>query len=273
MIGALIIVFREVLEAGLIVGILLAATRTIPGSRRWIAAGLVAGLLGSAVVAALTGAIADSFEGYGQEILNATILGVAVVMLAWHNLWMATHGRSLAAELKSAGHDVAEGHRPFFALAVIVGLAVLREGSEVVLFLYGIAASGGLTAAGLFAGGMLGLLLGGAVSALTYGGLLRVPVRYFFTVTNWLITLLAAGMAAQAVGFLEQADVVSVLGQTLWDTSAWLSEKSLLGRVLHTMFGYMDQPTVLQGLSYVAVLILIFGASKLMQRQAPAAVR
>ena len=268
MIGALIIVFREILEAGLIVGIVLAATKQIAGSRQWIMSGIVAGLVGSAVVATLTGTIASSFEGYGQEILNATILSIAVLMLAWHNLWMAGHGRTLATDLKSASRDIAEGRRPFFALAIIVGMAVLREGSEVVLFLYGIAASGGSTGASLFAGGLMGLILGGIVSALTYAGLLRISVRYFFTLTNWLITLLAAGMAAQAVALLEQAGVITIFGQTMWDTSEWLSEKSLLGRILHTMIGYMDQPTVMQVICYLTILLLIYGASKLMQHRA-----
>ena len=91
--------------------------------------------------------------------------------------------------------------------AVVVGAAVLREGAEVVLFLYGVAL-GGSSAVNLLIGGLLGLLLGGAVTGLTYLGLLRIPTRYLFTVTSWLITLLAAGLAAQSVGYLAKAGVI-----------------------------------------------------------------
>jgi len=137
MIGALIIVFREVLEAGLIIGIVWAVASRLASAKAWILGGVAAGLAGSAVVAGFTGAIASAFEGYGQELFNAGILATAVVLLTWHNMWMARHGRELAGQLRQAGTDVVEGRRSFWALAIIVFAAVLREGSEVVLFLYG----------------------------------------------------------------------------------------------------------------------------------------
>ena len=99
MLGALIIVFREVIEAGLIIGIVLAATQTVVGSRKWISIGILGGIAGSCIVAAFTSTIAAFFDGFGQELFNATILSIAVIMLAWHNIWMALHGRQMAGEL------------------------------------------------------------------------------------------------------------------------------------------------------------------------------
>ena len=93
MIGALIIVFREVIEAGLVVGIVLAVTRDVAGSRLWTLGGVAGGIAGSCLVAAFTGTLASLFAGSGQEIFNASILAIAVAMLAWHNIWMARHGR------------------------------------------------------------------------------------------------------------------------------------------------------------------------------------
>lgn len=234
MLGALIIVFREVIEAGLIVhrGMVWAVASNLAAARAWILSGAAAGLAGSALVAVFTGAIASAFDGYGQEIFNACILGTAVIMLAWHNIWMARHGRRLAMELREAGRTVS-GKRSLFALAFIVCMAVMREGSEVVLFLYGIIISNGATGASLFVGGLLGLGAGLVVSVLTFKGLLTIPMRHFFTVTNWLVTLLAAGMASQLVGYLQQAGIITVLDETVWDTSAILSESSVVGRVLH----------------------------------------
>lgn len=254
MLAALVIVFREAIEAGLIVGIVMAATRGVPGRGRWIAYGVFAGIAGAALIAAFAGAISDAFEGTGQELLNAGVLSLAVLMLTWHNVWMARHGREMAQEMRQIGSAVSSGERPLTALAVVVGLAVLREGSEVVLFLYGVLA-GGNSGGSVFAGGIAGLAAGVAFTVLTYGGLLTIPARYIFQVTSVLIALLAAGLAAQAAQFLDAAGVVTALEQTMWDTSAWLSESSLLGKLLHTLIGYTERPSALQLLVYIGVLV------------------
>ena len=110
----------------------------------------------------------------------------------------------------------------------------------------------------MLVGGLLGIAAGAAFSALTYFGLLAIPSRYIFSVTSWLIALLAAGMAAQAVQFLTNAGLVVALDRTLWDTSWLLSEKSIFGRLLHTLIGYIDRPTEMQLLVYVATLFAMF---------------
>jgi high-affinity iron transporter len=269
MLGALIIVFREVIEAGLIVGIVMAATRGVPTRDRWIGFGILGGLVGAAVVAIFAGAISQAFEGAGQELFNASVLGIAVVMLMWHNAWMARHGREIAEEMRTIGTAVSEGAKPLTALAVVVGLAVLREGSEVVLFLYGIFASG-TSGSALLTGGLLGVAAGAAFTALTYYGLLAIPNRYIFSVTSWLIALLAAGMAAQSVQFLNNAGVVVVFDRTVWDTSWLLSDASLFGKLLHTLIGYTERPTEIQLMTYIATLVAMFLLMRL-ARPAPRA--
>lgn len=257
MLGALIIVFREVIEAGLIVGIVMAATRGVAGRGRWINIGVAGGVLGAAIVAMFAGVISDAFQGAGQELFNAGVLGLAVIMLMWHNAWMARHGREIANEMRRVGTAVSEGAKPLTALAIVVGLAVLREGSEVVLFLYGIMASG-TSGSALIVGGLLGIAAGVAFSALTYFGLLAIPNRHIFSVTSWLIALLAAGMAAQAIHFLNNAGLVVALDQTVWDTSWLLSEGSILGRLLHALIGYTERPTEMQILVYILTLIAMY---------------
>jgi high-affinity iron transporter len=101
---------------------------------------------------------------------------------------------------------------------------------------------------------LLGLAAGAGFTGLTYLGLLAIPSRYIFMVTTILISLLAAGMAAQAVKFLDQAGFVTVLGEMVWDTSAWLPEGSILGKLLHVLIGYSEQPTLMQVLVYLGVL-------------------
>jgi high-affinity iron transporter len=256
LLAALIIVFREVFEAGLIVGIVLAVTGTVPHRNRWIGGGVLAGALAACLVAAFTGALSQLFAGMGQELFNAAILGIAVLMLTWHNVWMAHHGREIAGEMRAAGQAVADGSKSLLALAVVVGVAVLREGSEVALFLYGVAASDGGSAASLAIGGFIGLALGAGVCLLTYFGLMRIPQRALFATTTVLITLLAAGMAAQAVAFLERANWLTPLDTVVWDSAWLLSEASIAGRTMHTLVGYTDQPTQMQLVVYVAVLVV-----------------
>jgi high-affinity iron transporter len=262
MLAALIIVFREVFEAGLVVGVVLAATRGIAGRGFWIALGLVGGIVGACGVAGFARQIAKLFEGSGQEALNAFVLLVAVAMLCWHNAWMASHGRELARNLKAVGRDIAEGRRPLAALAIVCGVAVLREGSEVVLFLYGVAAGGSATALDIVLGGALGILAGSLVAALLYLGLIAIPLRYLFSALTILISLLAAGLAAQAVSFLQQGGWLEIWSNPVWDTSAILLQDSLVGRILHTLIGYMDQPTGMALVAYGATILVMLALTQ-----------
>jgi len=273
MLGALIIVFREVIEAGIIVGIILAVTRGVAKSRLWISVGVAGGIVGASLVAASAGALADALAGVGQEVFNGSILAIAVLMLAWHNIWMATHGRQMAVEARQLGEEVRSGARSLAALAVVVGVAVMREGSEVALFLYGLAAAGGSSAPSLLVGALLGLIAGSAVSALTFFGLVAIPQRHLFQVTTTLITFLAAGLAAQSAAFFQQAGLVTGLSQTAWDTSNILSDTSLVGRVLHTLIGYADQPSMLQVIVYAVTLAAIFMLSKAFSSKGGAGTR
>ena len=262
MFGTAVIVFREVLEAAIIIGIVAAATRDVPGRSRWLAGGLLLGLIGSGVVAASTDVIASMASGIGQELFNAIVLGIAVVMLAWHNIWMSSHGAALAAHARTVGSDIREGRSECSILLVVVGLAVLREGSETVLFLYGIAAADGGKMIPMLTGGLVGTLAGIAVGYTIFTGLLRIPLRWFFTATGMLVLLLAAGMASQAARFLIQADLLPSLAAPLWDTSATLPENSLPGMLLHSLIGYDARPAGMQIVFYITVLLTIAAGMK-----------
>lgn len=273
MLATLLIVFREVIEAGLIVGIVLAASRGVPHRGWWVGYGMVGGIAGACLVATFAGQLALLFEGAGQELFNAAILILAVGMLTWHNVWMASHGRAMAKDMRAVGADVAAGRRPLIALSIVVGVAVLREGSEVVLFLYGITASGGASAVAMLVGGVLGMLAGAGVSALMYFGLLTIPASRLFAATSGLITLLAAGLAAQAVAFIQQAGDALVLTSPVWDTSWIVSDDSLIGRLMHTLVGYTDQPSGAQLGIYIATITVIVVLMRVVTSRKPVRVR
>ena len=266
MLGALIIVFREVIEAGLIVGIVLAVTKGLAGSRIAIAAGVLVGVVGASLVAAFAGAIGEALAGIGQEIFNATILLIAVVMLTWHNVWMAGHGRELAADVKRVGEAVRTGSQSIFALGVVCAVAVMREGSEVVLFLYGIVAATHTAPVALATGAVAGLALACAASWLLFRGLVIIPVHRLFSVTNGLIALLAAGMAGQAAAILHSADLLPGWGEQLWNTSFILADDSFLGRSLHALVGYSARPSGIQLAAWLATLLTLAIASRTLSK-------
>ncbi|MFI4976774.1 MAG: FTR1 family protein [Caulobacterales bacterium] len=262
MLASLLIVFREVLEAGLIVGVVLAATEHVHGRALWVSGGVVAGVAGAGLVALFAQTLSDAFSGSGQDVFNACILLAAVLMLSWHTIWMARHAREMTQDLKALGRAVVSGERTLFAMAVVVAVAVLREGSEVVLFLYGIASSGGTQPLSMLIGGLGGVGAGGLAAWLLYRGLLAIPAGRLFSVTNGLIALLAAGMAGQAAVYLTKADLAPTLGDELWDTSSLLPDDGLVGRALHALVGYSDRPMGLQVLAYLIVLAALVVLSR-----------
>jgi len=265
MLGAAIIVFREAIEAALIISIIAVATRGLHNRNRWIGAGMGAGLIGSLVVAALTGQIAELAEGVGQELFNAGILALAAIMLAWHNIWMARHGMEMARDARQLGQDVSSGNREMSALALVVAFALLREGSETVLFLYGMLSAGEESTNQVVGGGALGLFVGAAAGYGLYSGFLKVPARHFFNATSGLVLLLAASMASQAARFLVQADVLPSLASPLWDSSWLLDNGSMTGRFLHTLVGYDAMPSGIQVLFYVATLTVILAGMRMLR--------
>lgn len=260
MLGTAVIVFREVLEAALIIGLVLAVTRDVEGRIRLATFGVLAGLLGALVLALLAEQIAPLAEGMGSELLNASILGAAVLMLSWHLVWMRKHSQAITQQIKQVGNSIVDGEKPPTIIAVIIGLALLREGSEVVILMYGVSTAGS-DPMGMFTGGVMGMLAGVAIGVVMYLGLARVPLKSLFRVSGWLILLLTAGLAAQASSYLVQADLLPALGYGIWDTSYLLSESSLFGQFMHILVGYVAQPMGIQVLVYIATIIIVSTAS------------
>ena len=271
MLASLIVVFRESLEAGLIVGIVLAATRGVARRGSWIAAGIAAGMAGAALLAAFAGALSDAFDGAGQEIFTAAVLAIAVIMLGWHVTWMSAHARELSAQMRAVGQDVKLGHRPLAALSVVVGVAVLREGAEVVLFLFGIASGGGQSATAMAVGGLAGLALAAAASFALYRGLTSIPLHRLFGVTNGLIMLLAAGMAGQCAATLHAADLIPGWGERVWNTGFLVDDGGIAGRTLHALAGYTARPCGVQLAAWLGTLGLLYILSRIVGRPRPAA--
>ena len=260
MFGTAIIVFRETLEAALFVGIMAAATRGLAGRSRWLTAGVLAGSAGALALAAGAEQISALADGVGQDLVNASILALALAMLTWHCVWVSNHGARAAAEARALGSSFKQGQRAPWALMIVVALSVLREGAETVLFVAGYATGSGLT--GTLTGALAGVLSGSAIGALIYLGLSRVPMQRMFAVTNTLILLLAASIASQLARALSQAGLINVWGQPLWDTSRVLRMDSPVGTLAHALVGYDAQPSGLQLAFYALALLVIVSGSR-----------
>ncbi len=258
MLATLIIFFRETMEAGLVVSIALAATLGVVNRSLWVGYGIIAGIICSCIVALFTKTISSAVAGFGQELFNVVILVAAVIMLTSHNVWMARHGREIIINMKKLGEEVTNGKKSLLALAIVVAIAVLREGSEVVLFVYGIIVSSHESYGAISLGAIAGLLMAILLSVAVYLGMAKIPNRYLFKVTSIMLAMLAAGMSSQAMAFLEQAQIVNILTQTLWNTSWLVADGSLLGKALHTLIGYTAAPSIIQMLAYVLTLLVTF---------------
>jgi len=271
MLSTLIIVFREVLEAMLVVGIATAAAREAQIAVRWIYGGIAGGLIAAVVVALFADMLSASMQGMGQEVLNAAVLIAAALMMAWTAIWMGKHGREMSQKIRQTCQDVQGRGTAKLVLSMVVGLAVAREGSEVVLFLYGVAAAGDAGASGMLVGGAAGMLLGIVVALGLYQSLIHVPLRYVFLVVTYLIMLLAAGMASQGVAWLVMIDMLPAWGQPIWNSSGFISEHGIIGQLLHALMGYDDRPSGMQAFTFASVLLLTWAAIRYQKKPRPRA--
>lgn len=251
-----IIVFREALEVVLTLVLIMAATRSLAKRSRWIVAGFAIGLFGSFIVAGLTGKISESMQGMGQEVFNATLLAISAILIGFTVIWMRSHSRSLVQNLKETSIAVVQGRRPMYALSLIVGLTVLRDGSEVVLLSQGLFASG-VAMSELFFGALLGVAAGAILGTAMYFGIVKLKASFFFDVLALMLIFVAAGMAAQAAGFLAASGMLPPLLSPAWDSSKILSEHTWFGELAHVLFGYTARPSGMQLVWYAATLVLI----------------
>lgn len=262
MFTTVLIVFRESLEAALLVGVVAAATRGLAGRARWLSAGVGAGFVGAVVLALLAGRLSSALDGVGQDVVNIAVLSVALAMLLWHCVWVSSHTQQMVVEARTLGRSVQAGQRAPWALLTVVGIAVLREGAETVLFVSG-SLSGGAAVepASVMLAVATGIGLGACAGFAIYAGLSRIPTRHVFSVTNMLMALLAASLASQLVRSLTQAGFIDWWSNQVWDSSGLLAQESALGTFLHALIGYDSRPSAAQLLAYVAVLAFIyFGA-------------
>lgn len=259
MLQVFIVVFREIIEVALIVGILTAATKDIYQRDRYIIGGLVAGVIGAICLAFAMDGISGMLDGDGQEVFNGLVLISAALLVTWTVIWMQKHAKSLSGELKSLANKVRTGDKTILSLFLVTALAVLREGSEVVLFTYGIYMSG-ISFLQLLIGLASGILCGSLCGLALYYGMMKLFGRYFFKVTTWILVFLSCAIFSQGVGYLVNVELLPAIIDPIWDSSSILSDQSVFGKVLNIFIGYVDQPSATVLIAYLLNLsVLIIG--------------
>ncbi len=258
--ASFLITLREGVEAALVVGIVLSVLTRLERQRlkRYVWAG-TAGAAGiSLVVGAILFAMGVAFEGRVEVIFEGATMIAAAALLTWMIFWMKHHGRELARQLEAETREaVSIGGKALFAVAFF---AVLREGLETSLFL--VAATFQTGATNVLIGGVLGLATALLLGVLIFRASLRLNLRHFFSVTGLLLLFVAAGLIANGVHEFQEAGLLPIFIEHVWDINNILNEKGVLGSFLKALFGYNGNPSLLEVLSYLMYLVVVGIAGK-----------
>lgn len=256
-----IVIFREFLEIAILLGIVLAATKDMRGRTIPIVTGIMTGIVGASMLAFFTHSLASAFGGLGDEIFDAGIILITVLVISWTVLWMQSYGTQIKQEVGQVVSRIKAGTGSKVVLTLIVASTIFREGSEIVLFIYSLSSSqhvgGDSYLIGMFLGAVTGSLFGIAI----YWGLLKFAGRYIFRICFVLLVFIAAGMAAEAVGILTSSGIITTLTETAWDSSWLVSDSSTIGKLLKVLIGYDAKPNIMQLLFYSTVIVILFGLS------------
>jgi len=265
----LFIVWRESVEALLVVGILYAwlkngdhhARRGMP----YLWAGVAIGLLAAVALGAALVGFTEVLSGDAQDYFQTAMVLVACVLIVQMVLWMKRHGRTLKKDMEaSLQKSTQDGH--WWSITVLVALAIAREGSETAVFLYGVGfGQSGHVAASQY----VAVLLGFALALLTFyilqlGGKV-FSWRIFFRVTEIMLLFLAAGLFETGVDKLIDKEILPVVVNQLWDTSWLLDDSSTFGSLVATLTGYRSHPAGMNLIAYAiywAVIYLLMRRSK-----------
>lgn len=255
MLATAIIVFREMLEICLILGIISAALDNLKNKKLLLLSGIIGGTCLSAVFALTMTYINGLFDGNGQEILKIIILSTSIIFINLTIIWISKHRKELHSKINNATQKLINKEINIISLVIVIVFIISREGMEIILFLSGIY-SAGSTATDLVLGSIIGAASGISLGLLLYNGLLKLNMKHFFSVINIMLILLAAGMASQLANYLNSVDLIEVLSTQIWDSSWIVNENGLIGKILHSMFGYSSKPTGLQAIFYVTSIAI-----------------
>lgn len=253
-----VIIFREVLEIALILAAVISSTEGLAKRNIAIITGCITGAAASSILALTIHKLNTAFDGMGQEYFLATILFTASIMMAWTVLWMRRHASTLKGKIHQAA---THSPLPLITLSVIIAIAILREGFEIILFTYGHIQTNAISWIDIITGSIMGLTAGSLLGYTWYRGMITFAGRHVFTITSILLVFMAAGMASQGLHMLIAADSFHLFTAPLWDSTWLLKDGSMVAKMAKSLFGYQARPTLAEVLMYAIFLIVVFTLS------------
>ncbi|UCM92570.1 MULTISPECIES: FTR1 family iron permease [unclassified Candidatus Tisiphia] len=253
-----LVVFRECLEIALLLGVILAVTKQLEKSRIYIIAGVMLGTVSAALFAFFTRSITVAFSGLGDEIFNSGIILLTVALIGWTIVWMQGYGIKIKQNLNDLSVKISSGDSSYIMLVLIVAATILREGMEIIILVYSISSVEIIDSNSYLLGLIIGIVSGLTLGVIIYLGLIKiVNQQYIFRISSILLMLVASGFAAEAAGILSSSGIITILSDQLWDSSWLISDRSIYGKFLKMITGYIARPNGLQVVFYVCTLGLI----------------
>lgn len=251
-----IVVFRESLEIALLLGIILAATKSISNSRIYVILGSLIGVVLAAIFALFTKFVTVSYGGLGDEMFDATVVLLTAAIISWTVVWMQGYTKKIHQDFSRLTKNINAGFTSHFIIVAVVAMAILREGAEIILFVYSISSIGKASVNEYIVGLGIGIFSGLSVGTIIYCGLIKYAGRYIFKITTILLTLIAAGLASEAAGIFTSSGIIEACSDQLWDTSWLVSNESVLGKLLNIIVGYDSKPNGMQIIFYLSTILI-----------------
>jgi high-affinity iron transporter len=257
----MMITLREGLEAFLIVGIIFAylAKTNREHLNKYVYLGTIAAILASLVAAVLFNALSIEFAGRNEELFEGVVMLLAAGILTSMIIWMARESHLIKGRIEE---QAAKSHA--LGLAALSFITVFREGVETVLFL---AAAALNSDSSILAGALIGLGASLTVVVMLFKSSVNLNVKTFFKVTSIFLIVFAAGLTAHGVHELQEAGVIPVVKEYVWDINHVLDEKSTAGGLAKSIFGYNGNPSAIEVASYIGYYLMVFGIIRRLNRK------
>lgn len=259
MLSSFFIAFREGLEAFLIVGIIISYLFKI-GEKRYIKHvifGVIFAIVLSIGLAYIFELLFGGLEGKVEEIFEGSVMLLAVVVLTYMIFWMNNQARRIKSDIEiSVEKAVYKGR--IFSLCFLGFIVVFREGAETVLFFRAISYQIGSRE--LIIGGAIGIISSIVLALIFFVSTIKINLSLFFRITGTLIMLIAAGLLSTSIHEFQEAGVLPIIKDNIYDISHILSTDSIAGGILKSLFGYNPSPSLLEitiYLTYIAAIIIL----------------
>ena len=266
MIKLAIVVFRECMEIAFLLGVILAVTKPVKDSRKYVILGSITGVFLAALFAFFAKTLSESMGGIGDEMFDSCVILITAILISWTVVWMQGYTKKIRKDLSKLSDKITAGVVSKLMLVFVVAAAIFREGAEIILFVYSITSAGNIDDNEYITGIGIGAFGGLLVGTLLYLGLMKYAGKYVFKISTILLTLIAAGLAAEAAGIMTSSGIIEVLSDQLWDTSWLVENSSITGKILNITVGYDSRPNAMQIIFYFATIILTFGMMKFRSR-------